>query len=274
MIRRIHLTPWLGFALSSLVLSILPNVHADEAIMQAVSATYKVRNPESNATSFLISRTVDGDAAEIILVTAAHVVERMKGDHCELVLREERLDGTFAKRSIQLQVRKGGMPMWTRHPKSDVAAIKIVVPDAFRSKAIPYDQILDSSNCTDCRLEMGQSLWVLCYPAQLASSRSGFPVLRRGTVASYPLVETEQSRRFLLDYSTFGGDSGGPVFAVNNKSGNAKAQIVGLIHGQHRETTKSMTPNEERTVHRPLGLAIVVHAKFIRETIEMLKSNK
>lgn len=251
---------------------LLPSVSVgDEAIMEMVGATYKVKNSGSNATTFLVKRPSNDGKFETIWVTAAHVLQQASGDQCKLVLRDAGPGDSFKQNEIKVQVRSDGKPLWTQHHAADVAAMRIEVPDEFDAQAIPYDAILNTANCEGCGLELGQRLWVLCYPAQLASSRSGFPVLRSGTVASYPLVEREDHRRFMLDYSTFGGDSGGPVFRVDKDESGSRPTVVGLIHGQHRETTKSVTPVEERVFHRPLGLAIVVHAKYIRETIDQVK---
>jgi hypothetical protein len=95
-------------------------------------------------------------------------------------------------------------------------------------------------------------------------------VLRRGTVASFPLTSVSRFKTFLIDYSSFGGDSGALVMVRHRGPGEETERplIVGLVMAQHRETTKSVTPIEERIVHRSLGLGIIVHADLIRETIE------
>ena len=245
--------------------------HASDDVMQALNATYKITNADSTATAFVISHVVQ-EKRVMVLVTAAHVLEKMTGDECRFVYRRPRSDGTFARREFPIKIREDQRELWTRHAKADVAALRIELPDGHGVQPIVREQILDTSSCDDCGLQLGDAVWVLGYPAQLESSRSGFPVLRRGTVASFPLKESDKTRTFMVDYTTFRGDSGGPVFRRNlGKDESSGPTIVGLIHGQHRETTKSFTPNEERTVHRPMGLAIVVHAKFINETIDQLK---
>ncbi len=116
-------------------------------------------------------------------------------------------------------------------------------------------------------------VWILCYPSQLEAGKAGFPVLRRGTVASFPLTPISRNKTFLVDYSTFGSDSGGPVVVGNHKLSDKAAQralLVGLVLGQQRQTVKTTSPIGERTVHRPLGLAIVVHAQFIRQIIDRI----
>ncbi|NND99834.1 MAG: trypsin-like peptidase domain-containing protein [Pirellulaceae bacterium] len=261
-----------------LVATMMSAASAADDVMRAVSATYKITNHDSTATAFLVSRQDSGDHSQLILVTAAHVIEKMSGDECRIVLRRRRLDGSYERREIPIAIRADDQPLWTRHEKADVAALKVQLPEDHEVIPFDYTRILDESQCDDCQLQMGDDVWVLGYPAQLESSRSGFPVLRRGSVASFPVTPTGRKRTFMVDYSTFGGDSGGPVFmrtdpnSIRSKSdGDSSPKLVGLIHGQHRETTKSTTPNEERTVHRPMGLAIVVHAKFIRETIDRVK---
>jgi hypothetical protein len=49
-----------------------------------------------------------------------------------------------------------------------------------------------------------------------------------------------------------------------------EALIVGLVLGMERQTDKVSMPFEERTVHYPLGLAIVAHSEIIRQTVELL----
>ena len=240
--------------------------------MQMLGATYKITNKQSNATGFLVKRQSPDGKVDVLLVSAAHVLKQTSGDHCELILRKESGKQVFDRVSQRVAVRREGNALWTEHPLADVAVIPVDVPKELEQQAIPLKSISDTSSCDDCQLNLGQELWVLCYPAQLESTKSGFPVLRRGTVASYPLLETDKRRRFLLDYTTFGGDSGGPVFAVDKQK--ESPLVVGLIHGQHRETVKSVTRNEERTVHRSMGLAIVVHAKYIRETVDLVPMSK
>ena len=94
-----------------------------------------------------------------------------------------------------------------------------------------------------------------------------------GTVASFPLMPITDYKTFLVAANTFGGDSGGPVSVAHSRRSDTHSQrpmVVGLVLGLQRETTKSVTSVEERTFHRPLGLAIVVHAEYIRQTVELL----
>jgi len=247
--------------------------NAEHAPMDIMEATFKIANENSTATCFVIARPgpAETNRRELILVTAAHVLENMAGNECRIVLHEGRADGTFARSEVPLKIRSAGKPLWVRHPEVDVAAMKLELPDGRAIAALDVDQLAGEPDVGSGKLRSADEVWVLCFPAQLESSSAGFPVLRRGTVASFPLTPIDRNRTFLVDFTTFGGDSGAPVVVRDRNGPDAAVQrtsVVGLVIGMHRESTKSVSPIEERTVHRPLGLAIVVHAEFIRQTVD------
>lgn len=245
---------------------------ADDDVMQVLSATYKVVNSSSTATAFIVDRKTESGESELILLTAAHVIEAMSGDKCKIVLRKRTDDGGYKRVESTIEIRERGHQLWVKHPKADVAAMRIQLPPDHEVKPLPFHRILDTSQCDNCEIQLGEEAWIFTYPNQLESSSSGFPVLRSGSVASFPLRATEKTRSFMVDYTASAGDSGGPVFVRRRDiKGKSQPYIVGLVHGQHRETVKSKTPNEERIVHRPMGLSIVVHAKFIRETVDLIE---
>jgi hypothetical protein len=127
------------------------------------------------------------------------------------------------------------------------------------------------------RVHAGDVLACLGYPHRVEANEAGFPILRSGTVASFPLLPSRVTRTFLLSANVFEGDSGGPVFLADPKRllpGKEKSEevrlIVGLVTGQHfLDEEMKMVYGTTKIRHR-LGLAIVVHAAFIREVIERL----
>jgi hypothetical protein len=104
-------------------------------------------------------------------------------------------------------------------------------------------------------------MMALGFPRGLAANQAGFPILRAGRVASFPVAPAKIFPTFLLDFSVFPGNSGGPVFmaqAPRRHVGAAGAPtqfIAGLL-------TQQVELNNER-----LEIGIVTHAKYIRETI-------
>jgi hypothetical protein len=156
----------------------------------------------------------------------------------------------------------------------DVAAMPVELPEDVAASSFEFEQIADERAFESRQVRVGQEMWLAGFPAQLESNPAGWPVLRRGMIASYPLTPTKSTKTFLADISSFGGDSGAPVLVLpslsDGRTSAARPLIAGLVIGMERQTDKTSLPFEELTFHMPLGLAIVAEAPFIRETIELL----
>ena len=82
----------------------------------------------------------------------------------------------------------------------------------------------------------------------------------------YPVAPAKIFPTFLLDFSVFPGNSGGPVFmsdASRRRAGVADGQPAQFIAGL---LTQQVELNSER-----LEIGIVTHAKYIRETIALME---
>ena len=249
--------------------------NAEDAVTTMMNATFKITNKDSTATCFVIAppKSANFQQQEYILLTAAHVFKQMTGDECRIVLRKKLQNGTYARDEVAIKIRSQGEALWSQHATADVAALKFTLPKDHDISALAWDQIADKSLVQKKRLRCADEIWIPGYPAQLEANKAGFPVLRRGNVASYPLAPIRDDGTYLISANTCGGDSGAPVMVFNRKKETHKTigtMVVGLVTGLHRETMKTNTPYEERTVHRPLGLAIVIHAEFLRQTAERL----
>ena len=126
------------------------------------------------------------------------------------------------------------------------------------------------------KVHPGDSVANLGYPHRTEANDEGFPVLRKGAIASYPLLPTKKSKIFVLSTNSFEGDSGGPVYladpgrAVSGKDTEDVRLILGLVSAQRfLDEEAKMIYGTTKIRHR-LGLANVVHASFIRETIERM----
>jgi len=109
---------------------------------------------------------------------------------------------------------------------------------------------------------------------RIEANPAGFPVVRHGSIASFPLTPVQLFPTFEADFSTFAGDSGGPVIVCDPRSKTPAGQsplVLGIVISEIREDEKMAMLNEERTVHVPMNLGNAVQARFVRETIEMLK---
>jgi hypothetical protein len=130
---------------------------------------------------------------------------------------------------------------------------------------LPLAALADEARLTAAGLHICSSLFVLTYPQRMEANDAGFAVARQGIIASHPFLPIQRQRTFLADFNTFAGDSGGPVFVAGT---DGHPLLVGIVLGQFRHDERVKTEYEERTIHHPLGIGIVLHAQFVRDTIE------
>lgn len=229
-----------------------------------VDATFKLFDPKVTGTCFLVRREAPEDTA-LYLVTAAHMLKGTKADHATLVLREKQDDGTYKRRDHKIPIRRDGKPLWVKHGKDDVAVLRLTETLPVPVGVIPASAIADESQLKDAGVGIGRQLFVLTYPKAFEANGAGFPIARQGIVASHPLVPVDKKHSYLADFTAFGGDSGGPVFIAGKDN---QPIVIGMVFAQFRHDENVKTEYEERSIHYPLGIGDVLHAQFIRDTIE------
>ncbi len=239
--------------------------------LELIHATVQLEQPLGDGTrtvgtGFLIAAPTPDGRPRVVLVTANHVLEKMPGKDARIGYRIENADGSWSYSPTRLPIRdSAGHELWTHHPSRDVAAISITAPPEFAKAAIPEAWLAEDKTFNSLEVGAGDEMMALGFPRGLAANQAGFPILRSGRVASYPVAPAKIFPTFLLDFSVFPGNSGGPVFmsqAARRRAGAAEAQPAQFIAGL---LTQQVELNNER-----LEIGIVTHAKFIRETIALL----
>lgn len=268
-------------AVSCVVLLLAGPLRADQEDLDTLlmRATVKVSHEKSAGTGFILCRPDPHKPSrgQFVLVSAAHVFENIPGDEAKLFFRTKVAEGVYQKMPVKLVLRKDGKPKWTKHPSQDVAVLVVAPPDKADLPKLSTDLLATDRDLKKYRVHAGDMLACLGYPHRVEANEAGFPVLRNGPVASFPLLPTKTVKTFLLSANTFAGDSGGPVYLADPKRkmpGKEKPEevrlIVGLVTGQHfLDEEMKMVYGSTKLRHR-LGLAIVVQASFIRETLERL----
>jgi hypothetical protein len=252
-----------------------------ERLSDVVMATVRLSNPKSSATGFILLRPKANDDQPLrsALITAAHVFEKAEGDEITVGFRRKEADGSFSKMPIALKVRNAGKPLWTKHPKLDVAAIEIESPQGTEPPRLTFDQLATADDVRN--VEPGEIVNCMTYPHApvFEPNPPGFPIVRMGCIASFPLSTAwsmggadEKQATFLVDYNSFEGDSGGPVVwkTIDSSSGKPAIKILGLVQGQHLFNQRYELPYESGEFRKPLGLGIVLNAQAVRETIRQL----
>lgn len=238
---------------------------AGDFATETLDATFKLFHQDSTATCFLVRRDQSPENEGLYLVTAAHVLERTKGEKAIVVLREQKEDGSYVRHDHTIAIRQENKPRWLKHPTEDVAALRLVEKVPVPVAALPTSALADEEAITKAGLHICSSIFALTYPQRFEGNEAGFAVARQGIIASHPFLPIARHHTYIADMTAFSGDSGGPVF-VEGKDGHPL--IIGMNLAQYRHDERIESEFEERTVHHPLGLAIVVHTQFVRETIE------
>ncbi len=234
-----------------------------------IGATVQIDQPLDNgitetATAFLVQAPGPDGAPRTVLVTAGHVFDDMPGPVVRIGYRFAGTDGSWRFSRQPLTVRDQGKPLWRRNPGQDVAVMVIQAPPEIAAAAIPLSWMAQESDLKAAALAPGDQMFDLGFPGGYASNPQGFPILRVGWLASYPLTPVATYQSFLVDFRVFSGNSGGPVFVTADArrhpgAGDGTAQFVaGILTGQ------------ASTAGARLDLGVVVQAPYIRQTIELL----
>lgn len=221
-------------------------------------------------TGFIVGRPIPDQPgrAYYVLVTAAHVFRDIQGETGTLILRITTAKDRYQRFEHPIRLRKGATSLWTEHPTSDVAVMYVALPDNVATRLIPDEYLASDADFDKWEFHPGDEVFTVGYPQGLEANEFGFPVLRSGRIASFPLTPAAQLKNFKVDFSVFGGNSGGPIYInqLGRQYGSSYRidervfRVLGLVSQQI-----SVTSTGER-----LNVAVVVHAHFIREAIALL----
>jgi S1-C subfamily serine protease len=209
-------------------------------------------------TGFLVETDDAYGASRVILVTAGHVLERMPGPVMTIGYRHAE-DGAWKYHPQRVEIRQGETPLWVTASGQDIAVIEIVADPDIVKAAIPAEWLADEAAFESYGMGPGDEMMALGYPWGMSANGAGFAILRSGKVASYPVAPTRDYPTFLLDFSVFPGNSGGPVFVERQSAQGDQVLITGVM-------TQQLELNNQR-----LEIGVVTQASYVREALEMLQ---
>jgi S1-C subfamily serine protease len=244
---------------------------AQDLSILLMESTFRIVGPAAGegkfsvGTVFFVSRPLKSgpNRASHVMVTAAHVLQDISGDEAVLWLRRKKADGTFGPLEHRLRIRSKGAPLWTQRPGADVAVMYAPLPNEAYVSSLSKDLLATDQMMMQYEVHPGDELLALGFPFGLAANDAGFPILRSGKIASYPLVPAKKYPTFLYDFQVYEGNSGGPVYYTGLRTfGGRAAQPVNFIAG--------LVSQHAAIDGQRLQLAAVVPAQFIREAIDSL----
>jgi len=256
--------------LCGVVLTIVTNQAIGADIPElALRATARVTGGGRSGTGFFVKLPDSSPGkSSTVFVTASHALEEITGPKGTLILRAGNEADGYHRREVELPLRTGEERLWMTHPTTDMAVIGVTLPDDVDVQPFELRQIAEAKHLAEKVIRVGQDVLIPCFPAQVEANPAGWPILRKGSLATHPLTPVERVPTIFVDYSHFGGDSGAPVIATVND----EPLVVGLVFAMLRITDKSTTTFEDRTIHMPLGLGIAVQGPLIRQTIDAWKA--
>lgn len=114
----------------------------------------------------------------------------------------------------------------------------------------------------------GLDVWFVGYPENRFDVTNNLPLLRRGYIASYPKVDFNSRKLFVIDAQVFQGSSGSPVFAPIG----GQYKLIGIVTEtmiKHGKLQAIPTLHANVGVQQILGLGLVIKATALKELIEL-----
>jgi hypothetical protein len=239
-----------------------------------MESTCKIVGTNSLGSGFVIGKadSAKKDVFHFVLVTAHHVLAQCQGENMYLVLRKlkDEANQQWERITVPVRIRDSSRDLWTKHPDVDLAAMFVQLPDKCIRFIIPDSLLLTDDKIKEFEIGPGTELLCLGYPLGDEANPQGFPILRSGKIASYPLLPTKATKSFLFDFSVFRGNSGGPVYLYEKASlcGGLIQGIMGIVTIERNVTQHTEQLYERRETVTPLALGEVIHASFIKELID------
>jgi hypothetical protein len=247
---------------------------AQDLTMALMRATYKLEQVQLDGTrivgtGWLVRLPAPAEGRpNYALVTARHVFDRMRKPEATVHWRRQDDVGAWVREARPLMVRsETGAPLFLEHGQRDVAVMPVTPPKHSEAAAIDLAMLADVDTFADHDIRPGDEFLCLGYPKGITANDAGFPILRSGRVASYPLSPPTQYPTFLMDFAVFAGNSGGPVYMserARRRAGSLDFENAQFIAGM---LAQQVVLTEER-----LEIGIVIHAMYVREALQKLQT--
>lgn len=178
-------------------------------------------------------------------------------------------DGTYSPFLYEFAIRdEKGNPFYVKHREADVVVMYIMVPNVVAIPLLTTNLIANDKTIGDLEIHPGDELLCLGYPFGLTVNDWGFPILRSGTISSYPLTPAAAIKFIGFDFRVYGGNSGGPVyFKYTNRTYSTGTHLGETVHGIIGLVTQQV---EDPNTKTPISLARIVPGQFIVDTVNML----
>lgn len=281
------------FALSAISILLFQSSSQEKLDLNTIlmNSVYKIEgrsiddpNKIIRGTGFIIGKKIENDTSGLslfVLVTAKHVFEDIDGESAFLKLRIQNSDTSYQEFLYEFPIRIGTKRIWFEDddPNIDIAAVPIPLPEDFIKYFEKYflsEEMLASDSLMNLfSLHPGDEVFSIGFPLGIGSNYFGFPILRSGKIASYPILPTSIYKSMLIDLNVFEGNSGSPVYIYENLrffEDFGPLRNVGVILGVLTTSIKHISFREYENLSieekTPLGLGGVVPSSYLLKLLK------
>lgn len=209
-------------------------------------------------TCFFISKRINNGLYQPVLITAAHILKKLKGKSASIDFRFKTNSG-FVSVTREIQIKSGSQIVWRE--LGDIAAIKLELPLKSDVKSLSTDFLATDKLIKKYSINSGTSVAIIGYPYGTGFGKAQFPILRNGCISSFPI---NSKNDFLVDFDIFEGYSGAPV--VVNQNG------IDIILGMVVEEVflEEIKPGSKTSKIKGLGLGKVLPAALIKQLVDAI----
>ena len=125
-----------------------------------------------------------------------------------------RADGSYQRRDHSIAIRRDSKATLGAPPHRRRRRIAAFCGTTHFRRCFALTALADETRLTAAGLHICSSLFVLTYPQRFEANETGFAVARQGIIASHPFHPIQKYHTYLANFTTFAGDSGGPVFVA------------------------------------------------------------
>ena len=221
-------------------------------IKSAVSFVYvkdSLSNLVPNGTCFFIEIKSKKDSLELFpyLVTAKHVLQKKDGSfYNEVFIRMNKKDSTSDVTPLPIEVNKPYNNVFFHSDSSvDIAVIPYVPPktDYIFSRLDSTFFLLDKASYKSLNLQEGTEAFFTGLFSAYTGEKKIYPIVRFGRIS---LITDERidwvgmkREMLLVETSSFGGNSGSPIyFNVRNANGTRRLILGGILNGTYRDVAE------------------------------------
>jgi hypothetical protein len=224
--------------------------------------------PTTGGTGLVVARPAKFNANRNlrVLVTAQSVLESIKSDTATLHARRIK-NKTFDLTPIAVAIRANGKELWSRYAEyPNLAMLVFELPTGMDEWGVATEQFLTDDALRTCEIMPGETFYTLGFPQFTSANTLEFPLLRTGTLASYPVLRAESGATCLLNLEVLPGSVGSPVYLSKDNP-----VYGGTVHPGTFEGVLGMVMEPAVSAGgAPLKMAVVVHASILKEAIDAL----